>query len=128
MSSKSEPFSQDPRPPQCCTVEPSFNRTTETSSIVRPTAEINNELLVAYDRLNRGLIWPVFGVVLPQVMLTLQWDGGFIGRFVPKVWSKVDQSDDGVAEIALNPRFFDDPIEVFLVSECRPCALAVGRD
>ena len=60
---------------------------------------------MAYDRLNRGLIWPVFGVVLPQVMLTLQWDGGFIGRFVPKVWSKVDQSDDGVWIVYLLENF-----------------------
>lgn len=84
---------------------------TANSGPPRPTIENYGELEVAFDFLNKALFEAIFGARLPNVMLTVPRSKRFQGYFAPRSWvgREVGQR---TSEIALNPYFFSNAIEV----------------
>ncbi len=81
------------------------HRTNDTG-LLRPTIEAYGELESAYDFFNEHLFVRLFGVRLPNVMLTMPKSRKYQGYFQHQSWNSSRGEHVRASEIALNPAFF----------------------
>jgi hypothetical protein len=84
---------------------------TASSEPLRPTIQTYGELEIAFDFLNTALFEGIFGARLPNVMLTVPRSKRFQSHFAPRSWVS-GEAGQRTSEIALNPYFFSNAIEV----------------
>ena len=87
-----------------------FDRTFENQPC-RPTVEVHNQFEEAFDYANQKLFYPHFGINLPHVIFSTPKSARFMGYFIRNLWNKETAIKSQASEIALNPFFFNDPLE-----------------
>lgn len=92
------------------TEKANFDRTFENQPC-RPTVEVHNQFEEAFDYANQKLFHPHFGVYLPHVIFSTPKSARFMGYFIRNLWNKETAIKSQASEIALNPFFFNDPLE-----------------
>ncbi len=92
------------------TKKSNFDRTLENLPC-RPTVEVHNQFEEAFDYANLKLFYTQFGVHLPHVIFSTPRSVRFMGYFIRNLWNKETETSTKASEIALNPLFFNDPLE-----------------
>lgn len=87
-----------------------FDRTAKNLPC-RPTVEVHNQFEDAFDYANQKLFYPHFGIYLPHVIFSTPKSARFMGYFIRNLWNKESETNTKASEIALNPFFFNDPLE-----------------
>lgn len=93
------------------TKKSNFDRTLENLPC-RPTVEVYNQLEETFDFINHNIFYAQFGVHLPHVIFSTPRNARFMGFFNHDLWNKETETNTKASEIALNPLFFNNHLEI----------------
>lgn len=77
-----------------------------------PALELHSELQFAFKFVNDELLFPIYGVRLPDVMFTVVRSRRFAGAFCYRTYERKEARESDISEIIVNPFLFSSPAEV----------------